>query len=157
MSDTPAPALEPGNDALVKSHNDVPYTSFPDAAHHPDRLATIGMLLGLDIAPIATCRVLEFACGDGANLVPIASTLPNATFVGFDFAAGAISRAQRMARDLGLTNIHLLQLDLRDLPDDLGSFDYIIAHGLYSWIPAEVRAHVMPLIARHLAPNGGPS
>ncbi len=154
MSDTSAPALEPGNDALVKSYNDVPYTSFPDTARHPDRLATIGTLLGLGVAPIATCRVLEFACGDGANLVPIASTLPNATFVGFDFAARAISRAQRMARDLGLTNIRLLQLDLRDLPEDLGSFDYIIAHGLYSWIPAEVRARVMPLIARHLAPNG---
>jgi SAM-dependent methyltransferase len=59
-----------------------------------------------------------------------------------------------MARDLGVANIRLLELDLRHLPADLGSFDYIIAHGLYSWIPAEVRAHVMPLIARHLAPNG---
>ena len=48
----------------------------------------------------------------------------------------------------------MLQLDLRELPADLGSFDYIIAHGLYSWIPADVRAHVLPLIARHLAPNG---
>ncbi len=154
MSDTPTTAFEPGNDALVKSYNDVPYTSFPDPARHPDRLATIGTLLGLDVAPIATCRVLELACGDGSNLVPIAATLPNATFVGFDFAARPIARAQSMVRDLGLTNIRLLELDLRRLPADLGSFDYIIAHGLYSWIPAEVRAHVMPLIARHLAPNG---
>src|SRR5207249_9541655 len=59
-----------------------------------------------------------------------------------------------MARDLGLANIRLLELDLRELPDDLGRFDYIIAHGLYSWIPVDVRVHVMPLIARHLAPNG---
>jgi SAM-dependent methyltransferase len=154
LSDIPTTALEPGNDALVKSYNDVPYTSFPDAAHHPDRLATIGTLLGLDVAPIATCHVLEFACGDGSNLVPIAATLPNATFVGFDFAPRPVSRAQSMARDLRLTNIRLLELDLRHLPADLGSFDYIIAHGLYSWIPAEVRAYVMPLIARHLAPNG---
>jgi SAM-dependent methyltransferase len=143
-----------GNDPLVEGYNDVPYTSVPDAARHPDRLATIGTLLGLDVAPIATCRVLELACGNGSNLIPIAATLPNASFMGFDFAARPISRAQRMARDLGLSNIRLLQLDLRDLPEDLGSFDYIIAHGLYSWIPTEVRDHVMPLIARHLAPNG---
>ena len=154
MADTPLTAPQPGSDALVKSYNDVPYTSAPDAARHPDRLATIGTLLGLDVAPLASCRVLEFACGDGSNLVPIASTLPNASFVGFDFAAQPVSRAQAMARDLGLTNIQLLELDLRRLPGDLGTFDYIIAHGLYSWIPAHVRAHVMPMIARHLAPNG---
>jgi SAM-dependent methyltransferase len=154
LSDAPTIASESRDDALLKSYNDVPYRSFPDPARHPDRLATIGTLLGLDVAPVATCRVLEFACGNGANLVPVAATLPNATFVGFDFAAAPIARAQSMARDVGLTNIRLLELDLRRLPADLGSFDYIIAHGLYSWIPEEVRAHVMPLIARHLAPNG---
>jgi SAM-dependent methyltransferase len=144
----------PEHDPLVASYNELPYTSVPDPARHPERLATIGTLLGLDVAPVATCRVLEFACGNGSNLVPIAATLPNATFVGFDFAARPIARAQAMARDLGLANIRLLELDLRELPDDLGRFDYVIAHGLYSWIPAEVRAHVMPLIARHLARNG---
>jgi SAM-dependent methyltransferase len=154
LSATPLPTFEFGHDALVKSYNDVPYTSIPDPARHPDRLATIGTLLGLDVAPVATCRVLEFACGDGANLIPMAATLPNATFVGFDFAARPIARAQAMARDLGLANVRLLELDLRDLPEQLGRFDYIIAHGLYSWIPAEVRAHLMPLIARHLAPAG---
>jgi SAM-dependent methyltransferase len=154
LSDTSIPSPESANDDNVDGYNDVPYTSFPNAAHHPDRLATIGTLLGLDVAPIATCRVLELACGDGSNLVPIAATLPGASFVGIDFAARPVARAQRMARELGLTNIRLLELDLRDLPADLGSFDYILAHGLYSWVPADVRAHVMPLIARHLAPKG---
>ena len=154
MPETSSTELERDNEALVKAYNDLAYTSYPDATSHPDRLATIGTLLGLDVAPVATCRVLELACGDGTNLVPIAATLPGATFVGFDFAERPIARAQRMARDLGLSNIRLMQLDLREVPADLGSFDYIIAHGLYSWIPAEVRAHVMPLIARHLAPAG---
>ncbi len=144
----------PADDPLVRAYNDVAYTTRPGAVSHPDQLATIATLMGLDVAPIATCRVLEVACGDGMNLVPLAATLPEATFVGFDFAARPIARAQRMASDLGLANIQLTQLDLREVPTDLGSFDYIIAHGLYSWIPAEVRALVMPLIARHLAPNG---
>jgi trans-aconitate methyltransferase len=154
LSDTSSNELERNNDPLAKDYDDVAYTSYPDAAGHPDRLATIATLLGLDVAPVATCRVLELACGDGTNLVPMAATLPHATFEGFDFAARPIARAQRMVRELGLANIRLAQLDLREVPADLGSFDFIIAHGLYSWIPAEVRAHVMPLIARHLAPRG---
>ena len=154
MSDISTFEPEPGSDALVKSYNDVAYTSYPNSALHPDRFAAIGTLFGLDVAPLPTCRVLELACGDGINLLPIASTLPDATFVGVDFAERAVSSARDMARKLGLANVRLLKLDLRELPPDLGSFDYIIAHGLYSWIPANVRAHVMPLIARHLAPKG---
>lgn len=142
------------SDPLLESYNDVPYTSSPDPARHPDRPATLGTLLGLDVAPLARCRVLEFACGDGSNLIPAAATLPGASFVGFDFAARPLARARDMARDLGVANVRLLELDLRDLPPDLGDFDYIIVHGLYSWVPPEVRNHVMPAIARHLAPNG---
>ncbi len=153
MPDSPLPD-RPRDEALVKAYNDVAYTSFPNTASHPHRLATIATLLGLDAAPVATCRVLEMACGDGTNLVPMAAAMPNATFVGFDFAARPVAHAQRMVQDLALANIRVLQLDLRDMPADLGIFDYIIAHGLYSWIPADVRARVLPLIARHLAPNG---
>jgi 2-polyprenyl-3-methyl-5-hydroxy-6-metoxy-1,4-benzoquinol methylase len=142
------------NDALQDSYNDVPYVSAPDPAHHPDRLATIGTLFGLDIAPLAACRVLEVACGDGSNLIPIAAALPRASFTGFDFAAQPLARARRMADGLGLANLRLLECDLRALPADLGPFDYVIAHGLYSWVPADVRAHVLPMIAQHLAPNG---
>jgi len=142
------------DDPLVRSYNDVPYTSSPDPARHPDRLATLGTLLGLDVAPIATSRVLELACGDGANLIPIAATLPDATFVGFDFAPAPIARARQMVRELRLDNVRIHELDLRAVPADFGTFDYIIAHGLYSWIPADVRASVLPLIARHLARSG---
>ena len=146
------PPTESGSPA--DSYDEVPYTSFPDPARHPERLATIATLLGLDVAPVATCRVLEFACGDGASLIPVAASLPDATFVGFDAAAGPIARARGMARDLRVSNVSLLELDVRELPESLGRFDYIVVHGLYSWVPADVRACVMPLVARHLAPNG---
>ena len=154
MSDTPLHEAGQDPEALVKAYNDVAYTSHPDSVSHPDHLATVATLLGLDVAPVATCRVLELACGDGTNLVPVAAALPNATFVGVDFAARPVARATRMASDLGLSNVRLLQLDLREFPADIGQFDYIVAHGLYSWVPADVRAHVLPLIARHLAPHG---
>lgn len=154
MSDPPSTEPSPDRDPLAAVYNDVPYTSAPSPARHPERLATIGTLLGLGVAPVATCRVLELACGDGASLVSIAATLPHARFVGVDFAAQPLARARRMADAIGVSNVDLLERDVRDLPSDLGRFDYVIAHGLYSWIPADVRAHVMPVIARHLATKG---
>jgi SAM-dependent methyltransferase len=154
MPPTPTATATPGDSDLVRGYNDVAYSSFADSARHPERLATIGTLLGLDAAPLPTCRVLEFACGNGLNLVPMAATWPGATFVGFDLAARPVATARRMASELGLANVQFLELDLRELPAELGTFDYIIAHGLYSWVPADVRAQVLPLIARHLAPQG---
>jgi SAM-dependent methyltransferase len=154
VSDLPASPLPAAVDPLIAAYNDVAYVGTPNGASHPDHLACVATLLGLDAASVATCRVLELGCGDGANLVPMAATLPRATFVGCDFAQRPIDRARRMAADLGLTNVTLFCADVRELPADLGTFDFVIAHGLYSWIPSEVRAHVLPLIARHLAPNG---
>ena len=117
-------------------------------------MATIATLLGMNPAPPVSCRVLEVACGDGANLIPMAASLPGSRFIGFDFAPSGIAHAQRMATGLGLTNIEFRTLDLRAFPGDCGEFDYIIAHGLYSWVPATIRAHLLPLFARHPAPNG---
>ena len=39
-----------------------------------------------------------------------------------------------MVTQLGLSNVDLQAADIMDLPDAFGSFDYIIAHGLYSWV-----------------------
>ncbi len=141
-------------DALLEAYEEVAYVGRPNRNSHPDRLATIATLLGMQAAHPASCRVLELACGDGANLIPIAASLPGSTFVGFDFAPTGIARAQRMAAELGLTNIEFLALDLRAFPESFGAFDYIVAHGLYSWVPAPVRDRVLPLVTRHLAPNG---
>ena len=150
---TPSPKTATG-DALRDAYEEVAYVGMPNSNSHPDRMATIATLLGMNPAPPASCRVLELACGDGANLIPVAAAHPSSSFVGLDFAPGGIARARQMAAGLGLTNIEFLALDLRAFPESFGAFDYIIAHGLYSWIPAEVRERVLPLVARHLAPNG---
>jgi SAM-dependent methyltransferase len=138
----------------VTVYDEVPYTGRPYADSHPERLATMAALFGVAAAPPEHCRVLEIACGDGANLVPMACSLPASEFVGFDLAAGPIERGRELAGRLGLTNVALAQQDLADLPADAGAFDYIIAHGLYSWIPAAAREQLLALVARHLAPRG---
>lgn len=121
----------------------------------PDRMATIATLAGLDPPPIATARVLEIAAGDGFNLTALAAAWPDAAFLGFDLAASAVARGNETIAAAGLSNIRLEVIDLLEAGDMLdGTFDYIIAHGLYAWVPPEVRAATMALIGRRLSPNG---
>jgi len=140
--------------AGASSYDAVPYPgrAFPQA--HPNRLATMATLFGMKPAPVERCRVLELACGDGANLIPMAFGLPHSDFVGMDLAARPIARGQALVEALGLTNIRLLQLNLMDVTADLGVFDYIIAHGVYSWVPPAVQDKILAICKAHLAPQG---
>ena len=121
---------------------------------HPDRIAANARLFGLQPAPVGGCRLLELGCGAGGNLIPMAYGLPDARFVGIELAAGAVESGRELAASLGLSNVDVQQHDLLALPEDLGEFDYVVAHGVYSWVPEPVRDAVMSAFARHLAPDG---
>lgn len=121
---------------------------------HPNRLATFGSLLGMQPAPVADCRVLELGCGAGANLIPMAYQWPHSRFVGIDLSAAAIAQAETNVAALGLTNVELRQLDIMEIGPDFGQFDFIIAHGVYSWVPPAVRRHMMTVFKQNLAPQG---
>jgi SAM-dependent methyltransferase len=147
----------PEDDATQRiraSYDAIDYDCSAYPATHPDRLFTTATLLGLDPPALASCRVLEIGCGDGSNLIPMAAGMPGASFVGCDLAPRAVATGQRIVQELGLGNIRILQADMRALPAEFGEFDYIIAHGFYSWVPPEVREALMALIAQRLAPNG---
>ena len=116
-------------------YDQVSYRTFPRRQTHPDRLAAIARFFGMKPAPVTACRVLEIGCGNAANLIPLAYHLPESRFTGIDLAAAPIAAGCTMARDLGLSNIDLRVADLRELGAEMGEFDYIFAHGLYSWIP----------------------
>ena len=130
------------------------YPGLAYADTHPDHLAAIGTFYGMTPAPPAHCRVLEVGCGDGGNLVPLAYGLPASTFLGIDLASEAIEAARDFARNSGVTNVVFEALDLARLSENAGAFDYIIAHGVYSWIPPQARDALLALIGRHLAPQG---
>ena len=121
---------------------------------HPDRIAATARMYGLSPAPVERCRVLELGCGAGGNLVPMAYGLRGARVLGIDAAARPIEKGRGLAAALGLANVELRRCDILDLPEDLGQFDYIVAHGVYSWVPAPVRDALMATFARHLAPDG---
>jgi methyltransferase-like protein/ubiquinone/menaquinone biosynthesis C-methylase UbiE len=142
------------SDVAQTEYDAVIYPSglFPQT--HPDRLATNAALFGLDPAPVQHCRVLEIGCGDGGNLLTMAFSLPESRFLGIDLAAEPIRRGNELIKKLGLNNVTLQQLDVLKTPDDVGIFDYIIAHGVYSWVPAEVREKMMSICSRHLSEQG---
>ncbi|HMB91657.1 MAG TPA: class I SAM-dependent methyltransferase, partial [Rhodothermales bacterium] len=129
-----------------------PNRAFPQT--HPERLATIATLYGLHPAPPTQCRVLEIGCGHGWNVFPMAYDLPESEFLGFDIAARPIALGTEDAKTLGLDNLRLEQRDILDDNADLGCFDYIIAHGVYTWTPPAVRDRVLMLCHKHLAPQG---
>ncbi len=132
-------------------------TPYPGAAYrqtHPERLAVMAALFGLNAAPVGSCRVLEIGCGDGANLLPMALTLPESRFTGFDLSARAIAQGEAMRHALKLENLALSQRDILAVTPELGEFDYIIAHGIYSWVPEMVRDRILAICEAHLAPNG---
>ncbi|HEX2880035.1 MAG TPA: class I SAM-dependent methyltransferase, partial [Polyangiaceae bacterium] len=100
------------------------------------------------------CRVLELACGDGINVISMGTALPHSEFVGIDLAARAIAAGQELITETGLRNVTLHAGDASSLSADLGKFDYVIAHGVYSWVDDTVRDGLIQSIQEHLAPNG---
>jgi SAM-dependent methyltransferase len=137
----------------LTGYDRVPYPGHPFAQTHPDRLATVATLFGLRPADPASCRLLELGCGDGGNLVPMAYALPGSAFTGIDVAATAIAHADELRQALGLENVELRHEDLTAL-DGLGTFDYIVCHGVYSWVEPRVRDALLATCRAHLAPHG---
>jgi methyltransferase-like protein len=142
------------SEPVPTAYDSVVYPGYAYAQTHPDQLAAYARLCGLDPAPVETCRVLEVACGDAANLLPMAVTLPQASFYGFDLASSSIERGRSLARELGLTNLTLEHLDIDEAPARMGEFDYVIAHGFYSWVPQPARDKLMAICRASLAPQG---
>ena len=138
----------------MNAYDKVRYTTYTYPATHPDRYNVIGQLFGLTPAPTQRSRVLEIGCGDGNNLVALAWSLPGSEFVGIDLASEPIAAGQRVIAQLNLPNIKLVNDSITAIDSSWGEFDYIIAHGFYSWVPAEIRDHFMSLCRNRLAPHG---
>jgi Predicted methyltransferase regulatory domain/Methyltransferase domain len=117
-------------------------------------MAAMAILHGLSPAAPDRCRVLEVACNEGANLIPMAYAIPTSDFVGFDLARLPIERGKARASELGLQNLRLFAGDLLEVGDELGRFDYIIAHGFYAWVPEPVREGLLALCSELLTEQG---
>ncbi|MEO6786281.1 MAG: methyltransferase domain-containing protein, partial [Chthoniobacteraceae bacterium] len=141
-------------DVIRERYDAAPYRhgAVPDS--HPARVGAIARLLGIPAVPPDRCRVLELGCGEGMNLLPLAERFPKSEFVGVDFSAKQIATAEAARAACGIGNARFVFADLRTWKRDGGTFDYVIAHGVYSWVTEEVRERLLALCAEALSPCG---
>ncbi len=136
------------------SYDEVPYPDLCYHQTHPGWMEILGQLLGMSPAPAEKCRVLEIGTASGGNILPMAAVLPNSTFVGMDYSIVQIERGQAVINETGLSNISLQHMDIMDITPEYGQFDYIIVHGIYSWVPPAVQDKLMEICKHNLAPQG---
>ena len=141
---------------LVRAEYDaVPYESIAFSQSAPGHVAAIGHLFGLDVPDVSTARVLEIGCSTGGNLIPFAALQPRATAVGIDLSQVQIDQGRHNVATLGLENVELLQADIAELDlKALGNFDFVICHGVYSWVPDGVQDAILAASKTLLAPEG---
>jgi methyltransferase-like protein/SAM-dependent methyltransferase len=138
----------------LTSYDLIPYPSYSFPQTHPDHLAVVAALLGLAPAPVERCRVLELGCAAGSNLIPMAEELPHSTFVGIDLSPSQIDQGRKAIAELGLTNIELRQQSILDFEPGSELFDYILCHGVYSWVPPDVQEQILAISRHSLQPSG---
>lgn len=139
-------------------YDQLAYDSLCIPETHPERLCVLARLMGIQAADPGGCRVLELGAASGGNLIPMAAALPGARFLGIDLSAAQVAEGRALIETLGLANVALRTGDIAALDPDqdaeLAGFDYVIAHGVYSWVAPEVAAALLRLARRALAPNG---
>jgi len=140
--------------SMAEDNTPVRYPSYAFHKAHPDRLSALARLLGLQPGNVDTCRVLDLGCASGGHLLPMAARLPNASFTGLDIEPTEIALGERQRVALGLENLKLIAGDLRDTSLWSGPYDFIIAHGMYTWLPAELQRTLLEGIRDSLAPGG---
>lgn len=136
-------------------YDELPYRSLPIEWTAPERLALCSLLHGGPRSALDGYRVLELGCGDGSNLLALAYYRQNAQFVGLDNSQHAIEAAETKRQQLGLPNLRFVNCDIGAAAEHVrGPFDYILVHGVVSWVPAAVLEQLFALCATQLSAAG---
>lgn len=147
-------ATQRANQEITEAYDKRVYTSNAFPFSSPGHLRAAAHLYGLTSVPLENARVLEMGCAGGGNLLPFAVAYPNAHVVGIDLSSVQVEQGQQVVRALGLKNLHLHAMSLTDITPEFGQFDYIVAHGVFSWVPPEVREAMMRILRENLSPEG---
>lgn len=142
------------NQLIAEHYDRTQYTSNAFFYSSPGHLRATAHLYGVETVPIEKARVLELGCAAGGNLLPFALAYPEAHAVGVDLSPLQIQQGQKVVQDLGIKNLDLRAMSLTDIDKDFGQFDYIIVHGVFSWVPPEVRQAILRICRENLSPQG---
>jgi 2-polyprenyl-3-methyl-5-hydroxy-6-metoxy-1,4-benzoquinol methylase len=137
-----------------RAYDAAPYFSAALMRLNPARLAGCAFLLGFEPPPVAAARVLEIGCASGGHIIPLAAHYPNGRFLGVDISPRQIADGKARIARLGLTNVALAARSLTEIDEADGAFDYVVAHGLYSWIPESLRDELLRVCRERLSGNG---
>lgn len=149
MMDKAIPQSRPGGD-----YNQLPYVSMPVVYSQPSRLAALAALYGLKAPEVETARVLEIGCASGGNIIPLAARFPKSRFLGVDLSATHIDIARQSIAKLGVTNIEMRQGDITETAFGGEQFDYVICHGVFSWVPRPAQDAILRICGGALTRGG---
>jgi SAM-dependent methyltransferase len=140
--------------ALSDAYDETPYESYAFPLTAPGHLRAVAALYGLSAPAVENARVLELGCAAGGNLLPFAAAYPGARATGVDLSTQQIESGQAVIKAMGLKNIDLRAMSITDIDKDFGQFDYIIVHGVFSWVPPVVREAILRVCRENLTPDG---
>ena len=142
------------NDVQQTIYSELGYKSMPFPYTTPATLEAYAALVGVSAPNPKTARVLELGATYGGNIISQALFNPDATFVGIELSQEQVEKGNEVISNAGLTNVSLIQSDIASIGSEIGTFDYIIAHGVYSWVDDGVKDALLRLIDEHLAEDG---
>ena len=142
------------NDVQQTIYSELGYKSMPFPYTTPATLEAYGALVGVSAPNPKTARVLELGATYGGNIISQALFNPDATFVGIELSQEQVEKGNEVIANAGLTNVSLVQSDIASIGSEIGTFDYIIAHGVYSWVDDGVKDALLRLIDEHLVEDG---
>lgn len=139
---------------IKNSYDDLMYESgaFPQTAIN--NLEASARLMGLQPAPAANAKVLELGCSMGGNIITQALYYPDAEFVGIDLSGRQVAQGNAIIEKMGLKNVRLEEKDILTVDESFGKFDYIIVHGIWSWVPDAVKDKIFSICRNNLTKHG---
>ena len=135
---------------------DIPYLRDFKPMLAPAWLDHVALVAGVDPPPrkpgFAWC---ELGCGQGVTANMLAATHPHGAFHAIDAMPVHIDHARRLAAEAAIPNIRFHCVDFTTALDlELPSFDYIVAHGVYSWVDSTSQRALRRFFDRRLKPGG---
>lgn len=142
------------NDPVRELYSEKRYPALSHPVTDISRLAVAARLGGLQRLPFPeSCRVIEFGCASGHNLLPMAARYPKSEFTGLDYSDTAIRNARKASYEAGLEKALFEVADLEHWRPS-HPCDYLIIHGVFSWVPDVVKARILDLCGQLLSDSG---
>lgn len=139
---------------IKNSYDDLMYESGAFSQTAINNLEARARLMGLQPAPAANAKVLELGCSMGGNIITQALYYPDAEFVGIDLSGRQVAQGNAIIERMGLENVRLEEKDILTIDESFGKFDYIIVHGIWSWVPDTVKDKIFSICRNNLTEHG---